>query len=346
VVKVATKNPPGRVGRSVQLPRFHSDPPDWRAGAAIAALKRLMTTRTLVLAALAVALVSPPAVTMRAQTAPGEIAGHKIRVPGEKVDGTTEKLSEVEAEMVARLPPQGQAERLLQYAISRHVGATDEIKQRVRSWRGSIQRSEALSTLIEAAINGSDLRVRAAAIEIELAAADVAKTKEQIDLLFAQIEVGGNDVRHKIWLLGLLANRGVDAERIHHGLRALTQSPDEMIRYQAVAAIGYIGTDETVPDLVRAFHHDPSRRVRIDGGGCGLAHCGMLTRAQRMQAVPPLIEMVEDPQVDAETVRYGYRALREITDETLPDDARQWRTWYAAHGAEATERFRKYEKLP
>jgi hypothetical protein len=70
----------------------------------------------------------------------------------------------------------------------------------------------------------------------------------------------------------------------------------------------------------------------------------MLTRAQRMQAVPLLVEMVEDPQLDAETVSYGYRALREITDETLPDDARQWRTWYAAHGAEATEKFRKYGK--
>jgi hypothetical protein len=41
------------------------------------------------------------------------------------------------------------------------------------------------------------------------------------------------------------------------------------------------------------------------------------------------------------TVSYGYRALREITDETLPDDSRQWRTWYAAHGVEATEKFRK-----
>ncbi|HEY7474524.1 MAG TPA: hypothetical protein VH679_05895 [Vicinamibacterales bacterium] len=305
-----------------------------------------MTTRTIVLAALVVALVSPPVATMRAQTVPGEIAGHKIRVPGEKVDGTTEKLSEVEAEMVARMPPQGQAERLLQYAISHHIGATDEIKRRVNSWRGSIQRSDALSTLLDVAINGSDLRVRAAANEIELAAFDVAKTKAQVDLLMAQIEAGGQDTRLRIWLLGLLANRGVEAPRIHHELRMLTRSDDEMIRYQAVAAIAYIGTDETVSDLAQAFYRDPSRHVRIDGGGCGLAHCGMLTRAQRMQAVPSLIEMVEDPNLDAVTVSYGYRALREITDEQLPDDARQWRTWYAAHGAETTERFRKYDKQP
>jgi hypothetical protein len=303
-----------------------------------------MTLRTLVFAAIVLAFVSPPAATLRGQTAPGEITGHKIRVPGEKVDGTTEKLSEVEAEMVARLPPQGQAERLLQYAISRHIGATDEIKRRVTSWRGNIKRSDALATLMDVAINGSDLRVRAAALEIELAAFDVAKTREQVDLLVAQIETGPKESRHQIWLLGILANRGVEAGRIHHELRTLMRSPDEHVRYQAVAAIAYIGTDETVSDLVHAFHHDPSRHVRINGGGCGLAHCGMLTRAQRMQAVPQLIDMVDDPQVDAETVAYGYRALREITDETLPDDARQWRTWYAAHGAEATERFRKFER--
>ena len=66
---------------------------------------------------------------------------------------------------------------------------------------------------------------------------------------------------------------------------------------------------------MEAFHHDPAFRVRIDAAGCGLAHCGMLTRAQRMQAVPGLIEMVEDKKLDAETVKYGYRALREITDQ-------------------------------
>ena len=58
------------------------------------------------------------------------MAGHKLPVPGRTVDGTTAKLSEVEAELVAALPPQGQAERLLQYAISHHVGATNAIRAR------------------------------------------------------------------------------------------------------------------------------------------------------------------------------------------------------------------------
>jgi hypothetical protein len=62
-----------------------------------------------------------------------------------------------------------------------------------------------------------------------------------------------------------------------------------------------------------------------------------------MLAIAGLIEMVEDKAVDRVDVSYGYRALREITDETLPDNAPQWREWYALHGAETTDRFRRFE---
>ena len=137
----------------------------------------------------------------------------------------------------------------------------------------------------------------------------------------------------------------MEPERIHSQLRVWTHSENEQVRLRAVSAIADIGTDDTVPDLVEAFHHDPSFHVRIDGAGCGLAHCGMLTRAQRMQAVPGLIEMVEDKKLDAETVKYGYRALREITDQKLGDEPALWREWYAVHGAETTERFRQFQKV-
>jgi hypothetical protein len=63
-----------------------------------------------------------------------------------------------------------------------------------------------------------------------------------------------------------------------------------------------------------------------------------------MQALPGLLDMVEDAQLDRMLVSYACRALREITDETLPDESRQWRNWYAARGADTTERFRKFER--
>ena len=278
------------------------------------------------------------------QSQPGEIVGHKLPVPGEPVQGTTDQLSEVEREVVERLDPQQQAERLLQYAISHHRGATDEIKARAKAWRGQIKMTDSMRTLMDVALNGDDLRVRAAVYEIDLAIANLAKSAEQAETLIQAAEADLPHAELDIWYLGFLANRGVETGRIHTKLRAWANSTEEQIRLRAVSAISDIGTDDTVPDLVEAFHHDPSFHVRIDGAGCGLAHCGMLTRAQRMQAVPGLIEMVEDKKLDTETVKYGYRALREITDQKLGDDPVLWREWYAAYGAETTERFRQFEK--
>jgi hypothetical protein len=278
------------------------------------------------------------------QSMPGEIVGQKLPVPGKPVHGTTSQLSEVERDMVDHMAPQQQAERLLQYAISHHRGATDEIKARVRQWRGQIKQTDSLVTLMDVAMNGDDLRVRAACFEIDLAVANLAKTSAQVDALLQLAESDPTRAEYCIWYLGRLANRGVEVERIHSQLRAWTHSEEEPVRLRAVSAIGDIGTDDTVPELVESFHHDPAFRVRIDSAGCGLAHCGMLTRAQRMQAVPGLIEMVEDKKLDAETVKYGYRALREITDQELGDEPGLWREWYAAHVAETTGRFRQFQK--
>lgn len=279
-----------------------------------------------------------------AQDMPGEIIGQKLPVPGKPVPGTTSQLSEVERDMVDHMAPQQQAERLLQYAISHHRGATDEIKARVRQWRGRIKQTDSLVTLMDVAMNGDDLRVRAAVFEIDLAVANLAKTSDQAEALLQLAENDPTRAEYCIWYLGRLANRGVEVERIHTQLRVWIHSENEPVRLRAVSAIGDIGTDDTVPDLVEAFHHDPAFRVRIDAAGCGLAHCGMLTRAQRMQAVLGLIEMVEDKKLDAETVKYGYRALREITDQEIGDEPGLWREWYAAHGAETTERFRQFQK--
>jgi hypothetical protein len=279
-----------------------------------------------------------------AQSAPGEIIGNKLPVPGKDVHGTTSNMSEVEREMVDAMDPQHQAERLLQYAISHHRGATREIKLRAPQWRGRIELTPALMTLGEVALNGEDLRVRAAELEIDLAARGIEKTPETARALIQAAKSDPKTAASAIWGLGLLANRGVETERILGELRALRNAEDEELRYWTVIAIGNIGTDETVPDLLAVFHHDRSHHVRIDAGGCSLAHCGMLTRAQRMQSVPGLIEMVQDPKLDTETVKYGYKALREITDQTLPDQAELWKRWYAEHGAETTERFRQFDK--
>ena len=278
-----------------------------------------------------------------AQSAPGEIVGHQIPVPGEPVSGTTSALSEVERDIVDSLPAQKQAEQLMQYAISHHRGATKLIKARVEQWRGKIEYNKSLETLFDVALNGDDLRVRGAALEVMLAAYNVAKTPEAAEEMIRRVKADRKNAAVYIYILGVLANRGVEAEIIHGELRVWADDEGVQTRVNAVSAIAMIGTDDTVPDLLEAFHHDHSSLVRIQGGGCGLAHCGMLTRAQRMQAVPGLIQMVEDPKLDESTVKYGYRALREITDQTMGDNAGQWQEWYDAHGGETTEKFRRFE---
>jgi hypothetical protein len=67
----------------------------------------------------------------------------------------------------------------------------------------------------------------------------------------------------------------------------------------------------------------------------------MMTREQRMKAVPGLIELADDPSLDATTRNWVYQALREITGVNIGNDPAQWRNWYAAHGAEKVREIRK-----
>jgi hypothetical protein len=67
----------------------------------------------------------------------------------------------------------------------------------------------------------------------------------------------------------------------------------------------------------------------------------MLTRKQRMKAVPGLIELGADPSLDATTRNWVFQTLREITSVSLGNDPAAWRNWYSAHGTEKIREFRK-----
>ncbi len=79
-------------------------------------------------------------------------------------------LSEHELAVLSTMPPQGQAELLLERAINHYAGANDQIAARVNSWRGRITLNDRLNNLFVTAINSDDLTVRAAGIEIDVAA--------------------------------------------------------------------------------------------------------------------------------------------------------------------------------
>ena len=81
------------------------------------------------------------------------------------------------------MEPQNQAELLLERSINHFQGANEQIAARVGAWQGRIKIDGRLNNLFTTALNSDDLRVRAAAIEVDLAGRNVAKNAASIDRL-------------------------------------------------------------------------------------------------------------------------------------------------------------------
>jgi len=75
-----------------------------------------------------------------------------------------------------------------------------------------------------------------------------------------------------------------------------------------------LGTDDSITPLLHIFHDDPSPFIR-ERAACGLALHGMLTRRQRLTAVPELARFKGDPPLDDKTREWVVRALSDITRE-------------------------------
>ncbi|HEV8525490.1 MAG TPA: HEAT repeat domain-containing protein, partial [Terriglobales bacterium] len=179
------------------------------------------------------------------------------------------------------------------------------------------------------ALNSNDLRVRAAAIEVDIAARNLEKTSATVDWLEPAARFGEQGPRANVlWDLGLLGSRGIEPERAFQILLASIHDPNVNIRYWAVEGLAYLGTDETITPLLEAFHDDPSPMIR-ERAACGLAQSGMLSEKQRRSAVPRLLDFSDDPSLDPETRKWVFQALRDITGQTLPHDPPAWRNWYS-----------------
>ncbi len=270
-------------------------------------------------------------------------AGHNIPVQGVPVAATHAKLSEHEREYIEGLPPQKQAEQLIQDAINHDEGATAMIMDKLPSWRGNLSRTKTLETLDQTALYSNDLRVRAAMIEVDLVVYGVEKTDSWVVRLLESGQQTPENRPFDAWVLGMLASRGIETERIHGLLKTWLHDRDEKTRFWAVEGLAHIGTDDTIPDFLDVLRNDPSLSVR-ERAGCSLAKSGMLTREQRMKAVPGLIEIADDPAVDSTARSWAFQALREITDEPLGNDVTAWRSWFSSHGSERTDQFRKADQ--
>ena len=237
-------------------------------------------------------------------------------------------MSEHELEKLDSASPQSQAQLLLERAINHYDGANDQIAARVDRWRGKIKLNPQLNSLFTTALNSNDLRVRAAAIEIDLAAYNVAKASASVDRFAQQADSTEKSTRvWGLWMLGLLGSRGVEPERASEILVSHLQDPDADIRMWAVEGLSYLGTDDSIAPLLKTFHDDASPVVR-ERAACGLAQSGMLSQDQRRTAVPQLLDFLDDSSLEANTRAWVYHALHDITGQNLPNDPAAWRSWY------------------
>jgi hypothetical protein len=241
-------------------------------------------------------------------------------------------LSEHEVESLDRKGPQQQAELLLERAVNHYQGANDQIAERVGGWWGKLKLTPRFNSLITTALNSNDLRVRAAGIELDLAAMGAIKSPATVEHLAQQAESGPQSQRvWALWELGLLGNRGVTPERVNEILVSQLHDSDPEVRHWSVEGLAYLGTDESIAPLLQAFHDDPAPQVR-ERAACSLAQSGMLTEGQRHSVIPRLLDFADDASLDEQTHTWVYQALRDITGKDLPGDSNSWRTWYRASG--------------
>ena len=279
----------------------------------------------------AIALVALAAVLL-ASSASARAAWDRIArvlsLHGKPEPASANVLSAHHLEVLDSMTPQAQAEFLLERAMNHYEGATWQIEKRLPVWRGRIEPGDRFEHLFRMAINSDDLRVRAAAVEIDILARKLEKNTETVDRLEPIARTGEQGPRaNALWDLGLIGGRGIEQARIASVILASVHDENVNVRYWAVEGLAYLATDDVLEPLLDIFHDDPSPMIR-ERAACSLAQSGMLNREQRMRAVPRLLDFAGDGALDDQTRSWVFQALRDITGENLPRDAAAWRAWY------------------
>jgi HEAT repeat protein len=283
--------------------------------------------RTVVLVAIAFILgtIAAGSGSLRAAWTP---MARLIGLQDPPVPASANVLSEHEIEGLDTMPPQSQAELLLERSINHYRGANEEIAQRVDRWGGQLKLEGRLHELFTTAINSDDLTVRVAGIEVDIVGRNIEKSPATVDRLEPIARTGDQGPRvNAIWDLSLIGNRGVEPERVADILTPALHDPNENIRYWAVEGLSYLALDSAIRPLLDVFHDDSSAMIR-ERAACGLSQSGMFSATQRRTAVPTLLSYADDGALDQQTQGWVFQALRDITGQSLPHDAHAWRDWY------------------
>jgi hypothetical protein len=253
------------------------------------------------------------------QSATGAVS--PVRMPGREEKGEAE---------FNRLPPQQQADLLLERAMHGDESSLKLLREKVDGWRGQLKNTDRLFDLVLAALNSRDLRVRAAAVDVDLAANSLSKSPESVARLIRQLQRDPAGRGMSLWRLGSLGNRGVEPEKVLNSLLSYVHDPSEHTRYWAVEGLAMLGNDATIAPLLELLTHDPSSRIR-ERAANSLGQSGLLTREDRLAAVPHLLNFADDDSLNTTTRELVYGTLRVITGAALGNDANAWRAWWARH---------------
>jgi hypothetical protein len=229
-----------------------------------------------------------------------------------------------------RLPLQQQAERLLERAMHGDESSLNLLREDVDGWCGRIRNTDRLFDLVLAALNSKDLRVRTAAVDLDLAANNLRKSPASVAQIIRQLKGDPEGRGLALWRLGSLGNRGVEPEKVLHSLLNYAHDPNEHTRYWAVEGLAMLGNDATIGPLLERLTHDTSPRVR-ERAASSLGQSGLLTREERLAAVPHLLNFADDDSLNTTTRELVYGTLRVITGAPLGNDANAWRAWWAHH---------------
>jgi hypothetical protein len=252
-----------------------------------------------------------------------------IHLKSNPLPASPAKLSDHEIEALSGMAPQQQAQLLMERAINHYEGAIELIDKNVSSWYGQLEVEKApLAGLLATAINANDLHVRAASLEITLAGYSLPKSPESVDKILLRLQAEPEHRAWFLWILGVLGNRGVETARLEILFLDRLHDPDETTRAYAVIGLGLLATDESISPLLNTFRNDPSPRVR-EGAACALAQSGMFREEQRLNAVPGLLTMMDDPALDAASRSWIFQALQDITGAGLGPNPTAWRNWWS-----------------
>jgi hypothetical protein len=249
-----------------------------------------------------------------------------LQLKGSPVAASSAVLSEHEREEIDAMTPQDQLMRLLERTVNHYDGAGEEIEKRADSWIGKIKSSPDLTKLSDVAYFSSDLRVRAAALEVWRVEAGFMKSPETVAKLIDDTTTKPDRMYFILSHLGIQGNRGIERDRVFEVLNRFAQDPEPNFRAAAINGLALLGTENTIPVFLRILHDDSSHDLR-ERAACNLADSGMLSREQRTLAAPELVRFAQDPNLDSVTKKYVYQALREITEQRIGDDPSAWAGW-------------------